>query len=294
MLFYILCLMKKILNRWTFLILVILIGLSGYATSVVDLQLPIKVQDDGSIDVNVQDQTTPPIDFFFTQINGVPTTVATATNFDEDWINVASVANCAIGDYLGAFNADDEESNRAYFGTIQSITGTNITLDTPLDFNYSIGDTVGCFERNLNVDGSVTRQIFSVQVGPSATQSIDITRLMISFITDTTVSLDTFGDLATLTNGLVLRRVDGRIDNIWNVKNNGEIANLCFDYTPYASTNPNQGQDGAKFRYTFAGQDKHGVAVRLDPGDSLELIIQDDLTGLQQFRVIAEGHYVVD
>jgi len=252
-------------------------------------------QEGADFDVAIQDQTTVPFDYFFTQIKGAPTTVATTigaigpTTLIYD-VEVTSAAGCSLGDYVGIFNADDPANNRAYFGTILAINSNTLTLDTPLDFSFQAGDTVGCFTRELDVDGSVTPQIFSIEVGPNADQSIDITRLMISMYTATAVDLGSFGDLTSLTNGCVLRRVDGTIHNLYNVKNNGELANITFDYTPYTAAG--QAQDGAKFRNTYNGTDKHGVTIRLDPGDELQWVIQDDLTGLTQFRIIAQGHYV--
>jgi hypothetical protein len=261
-----------------------------------------KIAEDGSQDVNVQDQTTVPFDFFFTQVKGIPTTVAvnvatiTPTTLIYD-VDVTDASACVVGDYVGIFNADDPLDNRAYFGAIQVISlgggvgGTDrVTLDTPLDFSFQVGNTFACFTRELDVDGSGTPEIFSVQVGSGATQSIDITRFMVSMYTSSAPNLGLFGNLTSLTNGLVLRRVNGRINNIWNVKNNGELANITFDFDIFTASG--QGQDGAKWRNTYAGQDKHGVAIRLEPGDSLQLIIQDNLTALEQFRVIAEGHYV--
>ena len=97
-----------------------------------------------------------------------------------------------------------------------------------------------------------------------------------------------------LTNGIVLRVVNGRTWNIWDVHLNAEFANLAYDYQTFLATNPAQGVNGLAVRYTFAGQDKHGVAVRLEPGDSLQLVIQDDLSDLVSFRIIAEGHIVQD
>lgn len=248
----------------------------------------------GNLEVEIQDQTTKPFDFFFTQIIGTPTTVATNTAIDDITVAVASTNGMSVGDYFGLFNADTATDNRAYFGEVMAITGSVVWLDTPIDFAFQVGDTAAAFSRNLNVLGTPTsQQIYSIQVGPNATQSIDIIRIMVSFITDGTVDLSTFGDIeGGLTYGVVLRRTDGIVHNIWNAKTNGDIAHLCFDYTPYSATNPNQGQDGAKFRYSFNGPDKHGVPIRLDPGDELQLIIQDDLTSLTQFRIIAEGHYV--
>lgn len=253
------------------------------------------LESNGAIPVNVQDQTTVPFDFFFVQDKGVPTTVNVETAVDDNSVTVASSAGCLVGDYFGMFNADNASDNRSYFGTILSIAGNVLTLDTPIDFAFQVGDTAACFTRELNVTGTVSNpEYFAVEVGPNATQSIDITRIMVSMTTDTVPNLVKFGDLDALTNGLVLRRINGRTNNIWNIKTNGELANLCFDYDPYVATNPQQGENGAKFRYTFAGQDKHGVAVRLEPGDKLEAIVQDDLSGLLGFRIIAEGHFVTD
>lgn len=39
-------------------------------------------------------------------------------------------------------------------------------------------------------------------------------------------------------------------------------------------------------------QDKHGVAIRLEADESLEIIVQDSLTSLTAFSVVAEGHVV--
>ena len=44
---------------------------------------------------------------------------------------------------------------------------------------------------------------------------------------------------------------------------------------------------------TFSGQDKLGVALRLNPGEDLQLIIQDDLRGLTSIEILAEGHEVI-
>ncbi len=258
---------------------------------------------DGYTNVKRVDPNQPAIAFFFTQVKGPPTTLAadvppigpTDLFFTVD---VASAAGCTIGDYFGVFNADNPADNRAYFGTILGISlgggaggSDRITLDTPLDFEFVTGNTAACFTRELNVDGSTTPQIFSIQVGENATQSIKITRFMISMYTGGAPTLGEFGDQDSLTKGMVLRRVDGVINNIWNVKNNGELANITFDFDIYTAAG--QGQDGAKWRNTYGGEDKHDGPIILHPGDSLQLIIQDaEPAAIQQFRVIGEGRYL--
>lgn len=241
----------------------------------------------GTIDNIPQDLTTFPEYLYFTQIQGAPTTIAVETVVDTNTITLADATGCSIGDYFGCFNT---AGNRSYFGVILNIAGNVLTMDSLLDFAFQVGDTAACLSRDLNVDGSVTPQVFSIQVGPNATTSLDINRLMINMLTDSAVSLATFGDLPALTNGCLLRITNGTKFNVFNVKSNADIANLCYDYDPKLATNPSQGQHGANFRNTFNGQDKLGVAIRVKPGDRLDWIVQDDLTGLQQLRLIGEGH----
>ena len=241
-------------------------------------------------DVFIQDQTTPPFDLFFIQQLAVPTSTRVQTFVDNRAVLVVDASNISVGDYLGIFYPAED---RFFFGEVLTISVNDLTVDTPLDFEYPIGATVVPFTRDLNVDGSIAKQIFAISGGGTGSELVlDITRLMISMECDSAVNLNKFGDLDALTIGVVLRRTDGTSKNIWNIKTNSELANLCYDYTPYAATNPVQFVDGAKFRYSFSGQDKHGVAVRLAPGDFLQIVIQDDLTGLVKFRIIAEGHEV--
>lgn len=268
----------------------------GAQTDVINLRDWVKVEivspleETGAIPVAVQDQTTAVIDLFFVQLNGSITTLAENTTIDDRIINVTSVVDIDVGTYLGIVSGG---LGRFYFGTVTAINGNIVTLDTPLDFNFSAGFPVVPVNREMNVDGSSTPSTFFVGTGGEGSNlTFDITRILIHFKTTDSVDLGEFGDLPSLTNGVVLRKANGATNNIFNVKNNGEISNLCFDYDPHEASNPAQGQNGANFRYTFAGQDKHGVAIRLEPGDQLQMIIQDDLTGLEEFRIIAEGHVV--
>lgn len=250
-----------------------------------------RVYDDetGGLSVDVQDQTTPPIEFFFTQALGSPTTLSVATAINDTTITVASTTNFVDGVYIGVFAGVSGE-NRYFFATqVGAPSGNIITVDTPLDFAFDSGDPVLPMTRELDVNGSITAQVFQIQGPPQG--GVDITRIMIKMLTSSPVSLDTFGDLTSLTNGLVLRKSNGaETRNIWNIKNNSDLALITFDYLPLEALNPVQGQDGALFRNTFAGRDKHGVAIRLQQGETLQLLIQDDLTGLVEFHALVEGH----
>ena len=106
------------------------------------------------------------------------------------------------------------------------------------------------------------------------------------------VDLSLFGDIPALDRGVVFRTVDGVKRNIFNIKTNQDLASILYDWTPYTGANPSQGVDGFTSRLTFGGQSKVGVVLRVGQDDNLEIIIQDDLTGLTSLFVILEGHSV--
>jgi hypothetical protein len=246
----------------------------------------------GGLDVNIQDQFTPAIIAPFHEVAG-NTTVAVQPAIDDRTITVTSSAGMAVGNVFIVFNADEL---RFTFFKILVIAGNVITVDSPVDFAYPVGSFVDFGIDNLNVDGSGTTRVFGLRGGgtpPGVDLEADITRIILTCQTTNSVDLSKFGDIVGgITNGLVLRRRDGIYRNIFNVKDNQEISNLMFDFNTFDANNINQGRNGFIGRLTFAGQNKLGVTIRLGAGEDLELLVQDDLSTLLKFTVIAEGHIV--
>ncbi|MCK5603253.1 hypothetical protein KAR91_15325 [Candidatus Pacearchaeota archaeon] len=243
----------------------------------------------GGIDVNLQDQHTLALDLKFIQAQGAPTTLAANANPEDMSLTLTSVTGFVAGRIIGLFSS----SGIFYFGQqIGAAVGNVISLDTPIDKAFLIGDNVITAIHNMNVDGSSTRQIFQIgPVGGASEIDVDITRLA-GYIQDGTAMDDAlFGGLSALTYGIVFRYNNGIISNIWNAKSNSDLALLCagdFNYTEKAPS----GSFGARLRNSYAGPEKHGVTIRLFPGDKLEIIIQDNLTGLEVFNLMAQGHIV--
>ena len=345
-LFLVFCiLMVNVFSRSSFnyeLISVILRDISGESAN---------VGANGGLDVNIQDQTTPPVDLYFTRQVDIETALSVDSFIGQTSVTVASDSSLDVGDTVIIASGVSLEG-RFYFGEILALPGGNIVeLDTPLDFAFESGDPLAPLSKELNVDGSpvsitsgtlefareyvitnyvagddftnvgalvnqtgerfvatgvtpttwtnssqlesdfITFEIRGAGVGSPIT--IDITRLLMQCQTDSAVDLSTFGDIAGgLTRGIVIRRNNGFVNNVFNAKTNGELANLAYDWSPLTSSNPAFGVDGFVWRYTFAGQEKHGVAVRLAPGDSLQLLIQGDLSTIDLLRIIGAGHIV--
>jgi hypothetical protein len=144
----------------------------------------------------------------------------------------------------------------------------------------------------MNVDGSVTPQVFGIR-NPAIADiplSVDISRLMFAFLTATVPELSDFGDITNgLTKGIVVRKVDGTYENIVNFKSNFEMKNAMYDLEIQNAAN--NAQNGLTGRFTF---ERLGQVVRIGQNEDLQIIIQDDLTSLTSFNVIAEGSEVTE
>jgi len=243
------------------------------------------------VDVNVLDSTEPILIVKASQL--VTETTLTSVTAKEDYIvNVTSAASFVVGQYLTIYSVPD---NRVYFSNILAINALAITLDTPLDFEFPIGASVSVGNEEMAVDGSVTPQIFGIR-NPSGVDiplEVNITRLMFKCLTSSAIDLSQFGNIAGgLLRGLVVRRVDGTYSNIFNAKTNADLKTIMYDFNiEVAKVNQ---QDGFTGRLTFAGENKLGAVVRIGADEDLQIVIQDDLTSLESFSIVAEGHQVIE
>lgn len=243
-------------------------------------------------DVFIQDQSTELIDLFLTkEIQSV--TIASLTNIGDTTITITSASEPINGNLICL-----KEGSAFYQGRILShsanSTNWDVVLDTPLDFAFTLSG--GCSERssNMNVNGSVTPQIFTITPsGLTSGTKWDITRVLFAIEDEASMDSTKFGGIAKLTKGIVLRKKDGVYKNIMNIKDNGEFAERAFDISYDDRASPS-GKYFFRCRKTFAGQEKSGVVIRLesDTNDELQVIIQDDLTALTKFRCVLQGHTV--
>ena len=250
-----------------------------------------KILNRPTVDAALQDQTTQAIIQKFNRI-AQSTTLAADVALNDTFITVLDTLGAWDNRHVIIFNPI---ARRFTSFDVLSIGIDTLYLDGPLDFAYDSASFVDLTSTNLAVDGSQANQTFGLRgVSPSPIGiTVDITRIIVTCLTANPVDLSKFGDIVGgITNGLVLRVRDGEYFNIFNVKNNSEFAGLGYDWNARLSTNPAQGQDGFIFRLTFASQGKIGVAIRLEPGEDIEFIVQDDLSDITLLEVMSEGHIV--
>jgi len=248
----------------------------------------VPVDEEGQLAVNVHDQKTRSIDFFFGRLDNLTTLSANADPEDMT-LTLTDTTGFTDGKVVGVFSLN-EVDDFYLGGQIGAPSGSVITVDTPVDVPLASGSAIAATTINMAVDGSSVTQVF--QIGPVAagsTSVVDVTRIMGHILDSTAMDDGKFGGISALTNGVVLRKNDGLITNLWNVKTNADLALICYDFK-YSDKAPG-GQFGANFRNSYAGQGNHGVVLELLPTEYLEILIQDDLTGLDEFTMMAQGHF---
>ena len=276
----------------------------------VNVQQPVSIDDGGiNLNVNLFDGIGNPLKSFNGAINVHDSDVhklvinelfhrhtGTATTLDAtvtgggsapSTITVASGVGFANGDSIQIESATIVE---ATFPTIISGGGTTtLVLDRPIDNDFDIGDSVEKVDANMAVDGSGTPVSFRLL--PDTDQVWHVIRFLIGMVHGSAADDSKFGNVASLTNGCALRGYSGatgQYRTFTNWKNNSDIKMDMFDlnYTDKAG--------GGNFGSNGRGSLKIGTGAIAEidesAGDFVELLIQDDLSGLIKFNLKGQGH----
>lgn len=248
---------------------------------------PLETSNRGSVGVPVfvQDQTTESLDVPFLLERGT-FTIDGDTVRDTRFFDAVTGHNIVVGEIIELSDSTSFMQSR-----VLGVIADAIEIDIPINHVYLSGGTGTRAIDDMRVDGSVTPQVFSIL--PLSGQAGDMTRVILTIESSTSMDFTKFGDQSALTNGCVLRvkRENGDFRNQLNFKTNGDFVEKAFDFS--ALPRSGAGGHGIVFRLTYAGQDKHGVAVRIegDLNEEWQLVIQDDLSsGLLKLKMSAAGH----
>ena len=238
------------------------------------------------IAVFVQDQTTDPLDIWF--LNEL-----SSTTLDTPAVRGSTSFTAPAGHTINQGNIIEiaNTSQRFLQASVLSVVGNVITVDTPLNHNYPVGSALIISSNDMSVVGSLSSPV-SFKIVPGPSQSGDIVRIIVGIQDNGAMDFSTFGSLNALTNGCVLRvkLANGDYVNLFNWKNNGQFTMRSFDHQ--FLTKVGGGLNSFISRSTWGGQSKRGVILRLNGslGEELEVLVQDDLSSLSTFEMIAQGH----
>ena len=219
---------------------------------------------------------------------GVSTTLVADTVAGSTYqIQVADTTGFIVGDYLHIDTTSVETTHPRITAITPGTPGT-FTLDRRLDRLHLIGDTVELAVIDMAAGGTMASPL-EYWIGPEVGEVFHITRILFEMTHGTAGDLGLFGNLAALTNGVVIRaKINGQYGTLTNWKTNANIKTDMFDVV-FDTRSSGGGTHGTTGRGTFK---EAGAVLRLDAAtnDRLEIYIQDNLSGLLSFTMRAQGH----
>ena len=239
----------------------------------------------GAVSVHTISVHDIPINQLYHRNTGLSTTLSAPVLAGARVLPVDNVIGLLVGDEIRIKNGSIE----ATFPIIVGINVNDIEIDRPIDRDFLLGDSVEQVTSNIKVDGSITPVSFKLT--PDGDEVWHIVRFLIGMVHDSAADDSKFGDRSALEKGCVFRAYDGstglfRTYTVW--KTNFDIKMDMFDlvYTDKAGA----GNFGTN------GRGSIDIATGATPkisganGDYLELLVQDDLTGLIRFNLKGQGH----
>ena len=244
--------------------------------------------DEGALNVTVKHTHTNMINQQFHQETTTITNFASSVTTQDRSFTVDSVAGFSVGDKIKVMDGVVEYN----YPEIIDITGTTITIDRPLDRSYTTDDGIMLIYTNMAVDGSVTPQSFKIKA-EMAEAVTHITRLLFSLTHNSSGDMGKFGGIDGLDNGVIMRAYydrTGEYKTVTNWKTNGDMGKDLYDIR-FDTRSGGQGDYGTTGRWTLT---EAGIVAELYPNDIdfIEVLVQDDLTGLDSFIINAQGHTV--
>jgi hypothetical protein len=242
---------------------------------------------EGALDVHVKEIHTNMINAVMHFETAIATTFANPVSAQDRTFDVVDATGFAIGDRIQI----EDGLVETQYPSILNLVGNTVTLNRPIDKDYTTADGIRKIEINMAVNGSVTPVSFKV-VGETTAVDVHITRLLFNMVHATAGDMGKFGNLAPLTRGVLVRAFYKRTNEYKTValwKTNSDIAIDMYDVR-FDSRAGGAGDFGTSGRWTLTAA---GIAAELQSGlpfDFIEILIQDDLTGLTTFTINAQGH----
>lgn len=214
---------------------------------------------------------------------GATTTLTAEASAGDTLLTVADITGFSVGDLLRISNGSGVE--RCHF-QVTAAAGSVITLNKPIDNTFAIGSDVTEIQVAMNVSGTLASPI-SFKIQPPSDERWQMTRLLITMLDASAMDDGKFGGITALANGVIVRQSENSVfRTLTTWQSNSNMKDDMYDIT-YSAKAP-AGEFGLSGRWTFT---RAQFVVDLDgtTGDFLEVLIQDDLTGLLNFGIKVQG-----
>ena len=242
----------------------------------------------GGTNASVIDDDTEPIDTYFAESLGQFTLSADTVASGLTAGTLVYTFEATAGHGLVATDQINLiAEDRSFIAYVVNVAVNTITVDTPIDYVFEAATAIGLIiNTNMAVVGSLAApRIFKVQAGVTP---VFFRRFIMTITDGSSMDDGKFGGIPALTNGIVLRIVNGFQKSIINVKTNSDLRQWAYDLQ-YADKAP-AGVYGVSSRLTYAGKEKHGVVLSVSETSEVQWVVQDDLTGLLTLFQSAMGN----
>lgn len=234
-----------------------------------------------SLDVFIQDQDTPPFQYYLMQNLKTDISLVTGTAVDDEVIYVDAGHGITTDSYLSI----REGSYQSQVG-VAGVVGDDITLMSPLSTAYTTAAQVIRGNIEMNISGSYSDQVFEMDMW--GTEPVDIQTVIVTMQHGTEGDDSKFGGITALTNGLLFSKVDDNLhQHLGNYKQNQDFREFGanVEYTDKA------GGGNHSTNVTYDIKSIYGVVLRVDPriNGLLNATVQDNLNSLLRLRVSLMG-----
>lgn len=257
----------------------------------------IEYNDDAPFtDVFVQDQTTPPIEYFLTEeLNNV--VIAASAGAKTKTLTLDPGHGFVVGDFIEIYAetpVGDLTLKRFVQLRVLAVVVDVITVQPFIGFDL---DPVNIkFSKrtsaDMAVDGSISPKRF--KISPPNGLRWDLTRTMITMVVTTNPDDSLYGNLPALTNGVFFGfENDLTQEYLVNIMSNAGYRASAYDVT-YTTRSSGGGSFGVSVRKSFAGADKYGVAIRLEgeTNDNFVAYVNDNFILIDEHAQKVMGHLV--
>lgn len=212
------------------------------------------------------------------------TTLANNASLNNMTVIVTSATGITTGKTINI-----RQEDRFFQSLITNVSGTTITLASPLDYAFTSGATVRVGDWNLNQNGSVTPVTFKLQ--PPSNAKFHITAISITITDDSAMDDTKFGGITALTKGIIARRAGGSIANLFFITNNRGFYQYGYE-TQYNDRAGGTGSYGFLARKKIKEINGNAIALNGFTNDEVQVIISSDLTTLTEFTIQVHGHII--
>lgn len=236
-------------------------------------------------DVAIQDQDSPPFQYYLMREDKTDITLTSAVTPGDTVISVSAGHGFVGGEYVVIM-----ENDLIIQTEVISVATNDLTLQVAVPYGYTTGATVIRGVIDMNVDGS--SPVDFIYNPRQCEIPIDIQYVHITIWNASLAGDDgKFGDLTALTNGLRFIKENNLDQGLGNFTTNSDFR----EFGANVNYNDKAGAGTYGVAVDFNLKDSYGVIIRIDPRttDVIKAIVRDNLSTLNRFRVSIMGQYTL-